>query len=481
MVNIRSFTLHRWAGLLASVWLMVLCITGIFLDHKKDWAFLWDWQWPSALMSDAAAERATAARFSMVKYLDGNWVMCEPTGCQVQQQTSQQAAQPPSWQASRFDDHPSSAMPMIRHLLLWQDSLWLATSHGIWRSVDSGMSFQYYALDSYNVTYLAADKTLYAVLDYSSIVQQTTSNVFLPVEIPSPSIETLPEQVNLSRLSRDLHYGRGFFGQHIDVWINDIAAVLILLLCISGLYMWLWRRKPKKQYANRFTFFLRWHRLLIGPAAILGILYLCITGILLDHSDDLRNEMRTFEFDRAHLTPVYQLSNWQQQITSIAALDTQIFIGTRLGMWAWDNQQLKRIFTGYAWSATRIDTQVYIGGMGAPSAIINAEKTTLVKPVGHMPSDVTAINDKVIWKTHHGLEYSDGQPVTLEAPKSNSLALYFALDALHSGAIFHKQFKWVNDAIALLALVAMLSGLYRFLKWLKARLRVKIRASNKTV
>jgi len=451
------------------MWLMILCITGIFLDHKKDWGFLWHWQWPTALMSDASAERAQDARFHISKYIDNHWVVCEVSGCQHDLQGS--------WQASLFD----GASLLIRHGLIWQDVFYLATNQGIWRSQDGGKTFQRYALSDENITYLAADKTLFAVIDHSQIVQQTTDQIFKTLALAVPDLNALPQEVNLGRLSRDLHYGRGIFGQHVDIWINDVAAVLILLLCGSGLYMWIWRRKPNKQSAHRFRFFLRWHRLVVGPAAVLGILYLSITGILLDHSDDLRTEMRATHFSREHLTPIYQLKSWQQQITSLAALEHKLFIGTRLGLWiASQNQPLQRVYTGYAWSLTRIQNTLYIGGMGSPNALYDGTQLVLAKSVGHMPSDVTQVDSRILWKTHHGLEDSQGEAYPVKLPESNTVALYHAMDALHSGMIFHKQFKWVNDAIALLTLIAMMSGLYRLFKWLKVRWsrRQKANADN---
>lgn len=462
MVNIRSFALHRYAGLLASVWLLVLCVTGIFLDHKKDWAFLWQWQWPAALMSQQSAIESETARYQQVKFGVAGWLVCEPGACQIQNNGH--------WQNSEF----SGAQPLIRQLLTWHQDIYAATDNGIWQSTDGGVTFQPYALTGKNITYLAADAQLFAV-ERQSLIWQIDANAQATLHpLPQTGTAQLTGQVNLGRLTHDLHFGRGFFGEQIDIWINDISAVLIAVLALSGVYMWLWRKQKHKTRVQLFRFTLSWHRLLIGPLAVLGILYLSITGILLGHSEDLRASFRAVQFARTHLGPVYQLRDWQGQISSLVALPGQLIIGTRHGLFAVDGdnpQALRTLYNGYAWSATRIDDLVYIGGMGAPNGIYDGENFTSVPQSGHMPTDVTAYAGQIIWKNPHGLHTSTGQTFALTLPQHESVPLFYALEHLHSGLIFHSQWKWINDVIALAALLAMGTGLYRLFKWCKVRLR----------
>lgn len=463
MVNIRSFALHRYAGLLASLWLLVLCISGIFLDHKKDWAFLWQWQWPTAWMSEQSAQASQQSRYHQVKFLADGRLFCDPSGCQREQNGT--------WQKSQF----ITAQPLIRHILIWQEHIFAATSQGIWRSTDNGFSFQPYALHGKNITYLAGADVLLAVSGQSFVWRIHSPENIAQLEIPRADSQQLAPKVNLGRLTHDLHFGRGIFGEQIDIWLNDISAVLMCLLAASGIYMWVWRRRKIKKQVKIFTFSIRWHRILVGPLAIFGILYLSVSGILLDHSDDLRSSFRNIQFERNQLGPVYQLHDWQNQITSLAALPGQILLGSRHGLFAWrdDNpHQLQRIYAGYAWSTTRIGEQIYIGGMGAPNGIYDGMKITPAPAAGHMPSDVSELNADVIWKNPHGLHRTDGTELSAAMPPTDTVPLFYALDNLHSGLIFHAQWKWFNDLIAIAALLAMGTGLYRLFKWLKVRMRV---------
>ncbi len=45
---------------------------------------------------------------------------------------------------------------------------------------------------------------------------------------------------------------------------------------------------------------------------------------------------------------------------------------------------------------------------------------------------------------------------------------YFVIEALHSGLLFHAQWKWLNDLFAILAIVLVLTGLVRWwrVKWI---------------
>ena len=47
--------------------------------------------------------------------------------------------------------------------------------------------------------------------------------------------------ISWQRLMQDLHSGRWFGGW--GVWMMDIAAVILLLLAVSGLWMWWGKRR----------------------------------------------------------------------------------------------------------------------------------------------------------------------------------------------------------------------------------------------
>lgn len=467
MVNISAYKLHRWAGLCASLWLAVLCITGIMLEHKNNWHWLWNIPWPGALMSADSAAEARAAQFHQFKISGTDYLTCGPHTCL----TSHDAGQ--HWQGSEF----SGPQPLIRQVLRDNGADYIATDNGIWRSTDQGRNFSPWLLPTENISYLAKDGSdLFAVINASKITQIDLRDTSVhAIELPLIPLDLLPAEINLGRLTHDIHYARGIFGGDTDIWLQDISAVIILLLIFSGLYMYFWRRKPAANKAQRFRFLLHMHRLLLGPIAIVGLLYLSITGILLDHSNDLRTAMREIKFPSQMLTPVYHSQTWQNKITSLAALDKRLFIGTRFGIYEYSATGLVKGFNSYAWSMASLDGIIYAGGMGGPSAEYRNGNWQVLAKAPHMPSDITVSNQGLLWKSPHKTALSDGTPVELNQPETTTVPLYFVVNALHSGLLFHAQWKWMNDLIALLGLLAMLTGLWRLWRWLKFRLHKRRR------
>lgn len=437
------------------------------LEHKNNWHWLWNISWPGALMSADSAAEARAAQFHQFKINAADYLTCGPHTCL----TSSDAGQ--NWQTSEF----SGPQPLIRQVLRDSGADYIATDNGIWRSTDQGRSFSPWLLPAENISYLAKDGAdLFAVINASVITQinlrdASTHTIALPL-IP---LDLLPAEINLGRLTHDIHYARGIFGGETDIWLQDISALCILLLIFSGLYMYFWRRKATRRGATGFRLLLRLHRVLFGPLAVIALLYLSITGILLDHSTELRDAMRHIKFPSQMLTPVYRSQTWQNKITSLAVQDKRLFIGTRFGIYEYSATGLVKGFNSYAWSMAALDGIIYAGGMGGPSAEYRNGNWQALPKVPHMPSDITLSNQGLIWKSPHKTALSDGSPVVLNEPQTTAVPLYFAMNALHSGLLFHAQWKWINDLIALLGLLAMFTGLWRLWRWLKFRLHKRWR------
>jgi hypothetical protein len=437
------------------------------LEHKNNWHWLWKISWPSGWMSSDSAAEATQAQFHQFKTSGTHYLTCSPQTCEYSDNTGA------NWQSSIFNGH----QPLIRHVLNNKDTYFFATDDGIWRSTDMGTNISPFLLRGKNISYLASDANyLFAVIAHSEILQiDLNTHDAQKIQLPLIPAALLPTQVNLGRLTHDIHYARGIWGGQIDVWLQDISAISVLLLIISGLYMWLWRRNPAANKAQRFRFFLHLHRLFLGPLAIIALLYLCITGILLDHADDLRGAMRNITFTNNMLTPVYRDNRWQDKITSLAVQDNRLFIGTRFGVYEYSALGLEKGFTSYAWSMTSINDVIYVGGMGGPSAQYSHGRWQNLPKVPHMPSDITQSAQGLIWKSPHKTALSDGTSINLTMPQSDSVPLYFAVNALHSGMLFHKQWKWFNDVIAVLSLLSIFSGLWRLIHWLKFKLHKLMR------
>jgi hypothetical protein len=483
--------LHKWAGLIAALWLAVLGITGLLLDHRHDWR----WLWQATVASNWLPEDVNA------KAHTGVWRIYQ---INPHEENLQIAGGPQGlwwtgnkgmfWNQTKFIH--SHRTPTVNATITIERNngleLWLATDDGVWLSRDFGQSAHAVDLRGENITALSQGHTttvLLGVKNRSQIFQLDTSNYDVHwVALSSPNKDTLPETINLSRWVHDLHFGRGFLYSPVDLWINDFSGAALLLLPLTGILFWFlpkrWRaQKPQgpapaiKKHTMRTL--LRTHSSITGILLCIPILYLSLTGIFLDHGKELRQWMKSIGIAQTWQTPVYAMRAWDKEIYAIAAYPDEpqrISLGTRLGLFTSDdlgnNWHREESISGFVWALKRIEDTLFLGGMGAPNRILYNGTWQIAKGSGHMPTDVTQdadghwhwINAKGIKRSNINEEY---EKAAVKLPMLTGVPWYYVLDALHSGMLFTPHWKWVNDIFALLAVFLVISGLTRWwrTKW----------------
>ena len=55
---------HKWAGLVAALWIAVLGVTGFLLDHR-DWRWIWQTPVPEILLPESLLEESARAGFTV--------------------------------------------------------------------------------------------------------------------------------------------------------------------------------------------------------------------------------------------------------------------------------------------------------------------------------------------------------------------------------------------------------------------------------
>jgi len=499
---VQKLTLHRihkWLGLSAALWLAVLGVTGFLLDHRDHWAWLWQSGVSPALVTTEIQHDATSGPFKLY-YIDPLNQLHHITGGQNGLWWSGHAGQ--HWQAAQFSHRHS--MPQVYAALYTIEErvsvLWLGTDDGLWHSDDSGRSFKRMALAGMPVTALtqgSADQSLLGVVDRSRVFVFDTTNKQLAYHTLSPVEEDqLPAAVGLSRLVRDLHYGRGVWTTPYSLLWNDIAGVALLVIPFTGLLFFilprLWRRYKHdgvavshvwKKQSMRWLF--RLHAPFLGLLACIPILYISITGIMLDHSEGLREFMQRTQVSRFWQPPVYSLSSWQGEIYSILGYPgkpAEFSVGTRSGLYtttdsgkSWRRETLLTNKALFIWSLHRQDEQIFIGAMGGPNQYRanGSARWQVVKGAGHMPTAVNQLTEDLWWvKVRDGVrlgnQHTGFKPVSINYPQTGVIPWYYVLDGLHSGMLIHNQWKWINDLFALMACLLVISGLIRWWnkKWI---------------
>ncbi|MGD8941464.1 MAG: PepSY domain-containing protein [Gammaproteobacteria bacterium] len=483
--------LHKWAGLIAGVWLAVLGISGLLLDHRHDWR----WLWQSTVAADWLPEDV------IVKARTGVWRLYQ---IHPHDKNRQIVGGPQGlwwtandgtfWKQTRFAH--SNGIPSVNTALIVERShqleLWLATDDGIWLSKDFGQSAQAVGLTGENITSLTQGHVatiLLGVRNRSRVFQFDTSDqTHRWLELANLRKDSLPHEINLSRWVHDLHFGRGFLYGPLDFWINDFTGAALLLLPLTGFLFWYlpkrWReQKPQgpapatKKHTMRTL--LRTHSSITGIVLCIPILYLAITGIFLDHGKELRQWLKSTAIPQNWQTPVYAMHTWDKEIYAIAAYPNapqHISLGTRLGLFTTHNLgktwHREASVNGFVWTLKRIGNTLFLGGMGAPNRLLRNGTWHIAKGSGHMPTDVTQdtngvwhwINAKSVMRGGLNEAYVK---TDISFPIGTDIPWYYVLDALHSGMLFTPHWKWVNDAFALLAVFLVISGLTRWwrTKW----------------
>ncbi len=482
--------LHRWIGLAAGLWLAVLGATGFVLDHRDGWRWLWQETVNEAWVPERVLDKARrgATRLYQVNPAQPTErIAGGPQGLWISQNGGDH------WASVYFSG--ATGTPQIRAVLpdatrQW-DRLWLATDDGLWALDRPHKTAISVTLGGHDITALATGASpteLLGVSARSRIFRVDTRSPRPPlqVELGLPEDSQLPPDIGLSRLVHDLHFGRGLFAPPWSLLLNDAGAWCMMLLPLGGfLFWWLprrWRqqpeRPPRRARKNTMRWLYRLHGPTLGLFAVIPFVYLSLTGIVLDHGDALRPWLKQFAIAKAWQPPVYSLPAWRGEIYAVAGYPGQprkFSLGTRLGLFTttndglgWQRETHGPVAPGFVWSLRRHEDRLLLGGMGGPNLQRAGEGPWRPVPgSGHMPTDVSPDGQGgLIWLNRDGLHRGGNdvpyRETTAALPRRDGVPWFYVLDGLHSGALIHPQWKWVNDGVAIACLLLLVTGLLRW-------------------
>lgn len=434
-------------GLIAAAWLIVLGLTGLLLDHRDTWRWLWQDGLSASYVKDAVVKKS----HGHIKYYQINPSNPQQhiAGGLTGLWWSNTAGE--DWLKTKFIG--TDKAPMISTVLFSSGKkLWIASDDGLWLSVNGGMSALQVTLAGNWVSSVSVnDKTniLTGVIERTKIFKYAVdADEVLFVDINTIKEESLPKAISLSRFTRDIHYGRGVFDVSLSLLWNDVSAIAMVILPLSGfLFYWLpkrWRRdiKQKKKISHKVKkHSMRWLFRLHGPTfgliSVIPFIYLSITGILLDHAKELRDWMKSVQVTQSWQTPVYNLKSWDGEIYGIVDdhdTPNKFSVATRLGLFTtkddgqhWIREKVLGNKSLFVWTLRRHDKNIFIGGMGAPNMVKLKQQPWLpVKGVGHMPSDITLDSkSNWIWKSRHGLKAGNLRMASVPSPLPYLLQIIF--------------------------------------------------------
>ena len=434
---VKSYKLHKLAGLLGGIFLLILSISGFLLDHDK-WSFLYDTTFKSVPSHILKAEN----RLFNVYYQDPENPVHLIVGGQRGLYESFDVGE---------SFHKLSSLQILS-AVDYDKELYLATSDGVYIFNTKLHSF---ALKGKYITALSvSQEKIAAVVDKKEIVLLARKSAkILQKNIAKIDASQLQEDIKLSRFIRDLHYGRGLFDGDISLLINDYGTLFLIYLGLSGYMLWwLIHRKKKAKLSRKL---IKTHANIFAIIALIPLFILAVTGVFLDHSSGLAKFMKSVTIPHVVLPPVYD--SLKSDIWSIDYDGNICRVGNRYGVYAsHDFQNWKLENRGFAYKMIRKGDTLYISGMGAPNRVLKNGDYSLLPNTPHM--------FKGVIESEKGISYFSTMNATHTLPKFQDVTLYTLLLSLHNGTFFVPWWVWVNDFAAFGLLILGITGMIRWYK-----------------
>lgn len=443
--------IHKISGLIAGVVILILSITGLFLNHDN-LKFL------HSITIDAVPKELYKINNSTF-----NSYLINPND-NTHIITGGMRGVFESFDGGKTFD---KTLNEITYSIKYDDNfLYVATSNGIYKRAFKEVTWNKYLLDGKIISSLNVYKgRLIAVEDKTNIVlvDLNTNKIvnISPVEI---SKELLAKDITLARFVRDLHYGRGIFDGDISLLINDYASIILIILGFSGFILWWFIKniKNNSKYKNSIKTIVKLHSNIFSIIAIIPIIILIITGIFLDHGKDLNKFMRESIIPNSFLPPVYR--TLKSDIWGADFDGTNFYIANRYGVFkSLDLKNFELVSEGFAYKMIRENENLYISGMGSSNRVLTNDNFEILQNSPHMFKDVFFENGNIKYLAHKN---------ELKLPIFENVTLYTFLFSLHDGSFFAPWWIWINDIASVLLLVLLITGLIRW--YLRSDLRKRI-------
>lgn len=478
---------HRYFGLIGGLWIIVLGFTGLMLDHRDDWGWAWRVKVPQIMMPDHTYEVLKKRHITLAQTNPGNsdnWIVGGPTGIWQSFDNAE------SWESIHFEG--LNVSPMVFSILLdsaqgWE-KIWLATDDGIWKVTPNGENTKAARVGLAGRYLTALDNgaepgSLVAIENRSTILLWSEEKPDQVEEISTEKTKVtgLPEEVSWSRFIFDTHLGRSFMQRSWNMTMNDIGAIAMILMTLTGFYQWYFRKRwkadrgPSKETKRKvFKYLYNFHGPTFGILVIFPLLYLSLTGIVFDHREDIMMPLVRNKVDRDLLPDVYDFNTLHKEISHVIAYPDnkdKFTVGTRLGVLTtenagvdWERETGTPISPGFVWSLKRHGEDLFLGGLGGPSFSrpLHGTNWSMIPGLMGMPSDAAISDD--LWHIISGPNMFVGDidsgvaTSPFNVPIEPNIPFMLLMFELHNGKIIAPAMKWVLDLMAIFMIFMTITG-----------------------
>ena len=441
---------HRYAGVTSGIVLIILSISGFFLNHDN-WKFLYTITLPNTLLPQATIAKDTKLLndYYVSKEDSSKRLFCGFRGVEIQESTNA--------------PYKTTLELPCYAMVASKQNYFVATTEGIYISKNRGKTWNPFALEGNVITALSSDNDkILAVIDKKTLV---LLNSHAKVESKTDVVlkkELLEHNISLGRLVRDVHYGRGLFDDGLSLLWNDISALWLILLAVTGYLLWymIGKIRVKKSYKKPIGMLLKIHISSWVLVAVLPLVFLVITGIFLDHSKFFSSFLHKTKVSYKILPPVY--STLKEDIWSADIHNGVYRIGNRYGVYkSTDLKNWVLESKGFAYKMMHDKDAVYVSGMGASNRVYQENRWKVLENTPHMFKSIYEVGKKK--------DYFSSCSVNVSTPKHSDTTLYSVVLSMHDGTFFASWWVFVNDAVSLLLLLLLYTGLRLWYKHTKKR------------
>ena len=491
--------IHKYAGLVAALWMAVLAVTGMMQLNRQGW----DWLWASGPALDESHAGHDDKNLWRYHKIDPANPATRVAGGAAGAFLSENGGK--GWTRLPFGDAPIrnvQAMEPVAGPDGW--TVYVGTSDGVWRLDRATKRFVPRGLQGKMVNSLSVEgDRIIAAVRMSQMFQRAldpNKMAWEPVKLAPLPADAGASSIDLGRMLQDIHVGRGLFGGMIDMILWNLIALGLFLMAATGLAYWgfmRWcnraRKRPKearpssdamKRAQKGIQWSFRVHAMIIGIVLAPFLLLVFITGIYQDHRGDVQMMFRKMTVPSAILPPAYRAgAGWQGQVMNVALAKDGggelLAIGNRRGMFvsrdmgqSWSHEAG---FKGPAMRMRKIGGTLYVPGRMMRRVQVRRDdgwQTLDVPKMVVMINEMSAGPDGSIWWTRDRNVFKTtlaGQmrgKMLHNPPKLGYLPWASFAAELHEGSLISKQWKWINDLFALLGITLVVTG---FLRWRKRK------------
>ncbi len=478
--------IHRWLGLAAALWLTVLGVTGIILDHP-------DWRIPNQATVPESWGSPDLTRFIRVTYMrhilvdpldERRWLGGSERGLWQSTDSGQ------SWVSISFEGLDYS--PQVLGLAHDSSGALIATDDGVWRQSTDDMATRI-VLQGEVVSSLSRstrDGELLGVTDRSSVFFLRPANNEIEWRETTAIEPVISGDVPLSRFILNMHFGHGLVEGAAGVLINDFSGLALVILSLSGFLYWFmrrrWRKQPESATAARKRKTTAWlyrsHAPIIGLLALIPIFYVSVTGIFGNHIRALYKWAESVPVPAAVVPAGFSMRSLDGDIQDVVTTTDgsgDLLLVTRKGLyrstddantWQRDNTlPIQKADYGNSLNLFRVDDVLFIGaGLNASyysddqghSWSIVEGPFTGISSGSRCGDDWCLKNSQGVFR---GAVPGSAAMTDAKPPPLTGMPLFLFLADIHTGHAIHPAFPWISDLLTAFALVLVFTG--PFLWW----------------